>query len=147
MELTTRLLADAAQRSPDGKLHVLGGEWDRLIAPAFPTTHPSLAVVLVLRVEYGEALRRHELHVDLMKDGELKGVGAVGHIDVGHPPGLTYGASQSASVALTFAFVTFETPGRYEWVVTVDGEPMGALPLEVVEASQVRGYQPLPGTH
>ncbi len=145
MELTTRLLADGAQRTPDGKVHILGGQWDRLVAGSFPVVHPSLAVVLVLRVEYTEALGRHELHVDLMKDGALQGFGAVGNLDLGHPPGLAPGASQSAPIALTFPLVTFATPGRYEWVISVDGEPLGSLPLEVIEASGMPGFPPQPG--
>lgn len=145
MELTCRMLADAAQRSQDGKVHVLGGAWDRLAVPSFPATHPSLAVVLVFRVEYTEALTRHDLRLELVKDGQSKGIAAAGHIEVGHPPGLAPGASQSTSTVLTLPFITFNEPGRYEWVVSINGEPKGSVPLEVIEFSDLPGSPRLPG--
>ena len=109
MELTTCMLADAAQQTPDGKVHVLGGQWDRIVTAGLPTTHPSLAIVLVVRVEYTEALQRYEIRVELAKDGELMGPASIGHLQVGHPPTLAPGASQSAAIALTFPMVTFAT--------------------------------------
>lgn len=135
MEMTTRMLADAAQQGADGKVHILGGQWDRIMASSFPTTHPTMALVLVFEIEYGEALDAHALEVTLMKDGEPKGVSANGQINVGYPPGLPAGASQYAALALTFPLVTFEAPGRYEWAVTVDGQPHGSVPLELMTAS------------
>jgi hypothetical protein len=150
MELTTRMLADAAQRTPDGKLNVLGGQFDRLMAPAFPATHPSLAVVLVLSVGYHEALVPHILAIQLTRDGEAKGPGATAGLELGHPPGLTLGAPQSATLVFTFPMVTFEAPGRYEWLVAVDGIPLGSMPLEVVKAPVPPGLAaartPAPGS-
>jgi hypothetical protein len=142
MELTTCMLADAAQQTPDGKVHVLGGQWDRIVTAGLPTTHPSLAIVLVVRVEYTEALQRYELRVELAKDGELMGPTSVGHLQVGHPPTLAPGASQSAAIALTFPMVTFATAGRYEWIVRIDEVVHGSLPLEVLETSQLPGFTP-----
>jgi hypothetical protein len=140
MELTTLMLADAAQQTPDGKLHVLGGQWDRLVTASLPITHPSLAIVLVVRVEYTEALERHDLRVELVKDGEPVGPAVSGHLQIGHPPTLTRGAAQSAALALTFSQVTFTSTGRYEWVVRIDDEVHGSTPLEVVESSQLPGF-------
>ena len=126
-------------------MHVLGGQWDRMAVAAFPVTHPSLAVVLVFRVEYTEALEEHALSVQLMKDGELKGVGAFGQLMIGHPPGMARGASQSMTAALTFPLVTFETPGRYEWSIAIDDVPLGFLPLEVIEITKMPGFPRFPG--
>ena len=35
--------------------------------------------------------------------------------------------------ASTFPLITFDTPGRYEWTIAVDGQPSESLPLEVIE--------------
>jgi hypothetical protein len=144
MELTTLMLADAAQQTNDGKVHVLGGQWDRIVTAALPTTHPSLAVVLAVRVEYSEAMERHEIRVELTKDGALVGPAVQGHIQVGHPPTLTRGASQSTAIALTFPLVTFPESGRYEWTVRIDNQVHGSIPLEVIESSQLPGFPLLP---
>ena len=62
MELTTAMLADGAQQAPGGKLYILGGQWDRLTVPSFPAQHPTMAVVLVLRIRiHSEALDQHHL--------------------------------------------------------------------------------------
>ena len=37
-------------------------------------------------------------------------------------------------LALPFEQLVFTQPGRYEWAVTLDDEPVGAIPLEVVLA-------------
>ncbi|MGH9122926.1 MAG: DUF6941 family protein [Acidimicrobiales bacterium] len=145
MRLTTCMLADAASQSADGKVNIIGGQWDRLVTPGFPATHPSLALVLVLRIEYTEVLSRHALNVDLMKDGQFQGVSATGQIEVGRREGVTPGAPQSACLVLTFPMTRFEGPGRYEWMVRVDGEILDSIPLEVAEASRPPGSDQAPG--
>lgn len=134
MQLTTAMVADAAHAT-GGKLYVLGGQWDRLNVGTFPVQHPSMAVVLVLKVEYTEALTPHILRVELMLDGQPQGVGAAGHLTTGHAPTQARGAPSFASMALPFNNIKFETPGRYEWVVTVDDEELGRLPIDVVQGT------------
>lgn len=137
MDLTTAMLADSAA-AMGGKLFILGGQWDRIASPAFPTTHPSMAVVLVLRVEYTEALDTHELEVALMLDGEHQGVGAKGQLATGHSPTSTRGAPTYVPMVLPFYQIVFKCPGRYEWVVRVDGKPLGLpIPMEVITAPQI----------
>jgi hypothetical protein len=124
------MLADAA-RVADNKLYVFGGQWDRVYTAAFPATHAALAVVLVIEVSYAEALKDHHLKVALMRDGEPAGPEARGLINVGHAPGTTPGAPSYVPIALPFEHLTFTAPGRYEWVVTLNDEPVGFIPLEV----------------
>ncbi|HEX3959789.1 MAG TPA: hypothetical protein VHZ03_24675 [Trebonia sp.] len=138
MQLTTAMLADGAHVA-GGKLYILGGQWDRVGGVVFPLQHPSMAVVLVIKVDYDEALTQHRLNVALMLDGEPVGPSATGEMATGHAPGQARGAPGFVSVALPFNNVTFEAPGRYEWVVTVDDEPIGQLPIEVVRVN-LPGY-------
>ena len=58
MELSTAMVADAAHVA-DGKMYILGGQWDRLTVAKFPAQHPAMALALVLKVEYTEALTAH----------------------------------------------------------------------------------------
>lgn len=125
------MVADAATVTPDGKLYILGGQWDHIYAAAFPTTHPTMAVVLVIEVSYNEALKDHELKVSLTKDGEPAGAMAMGKIRTGHAPTLELGASTNVSLALPFHQLTFDAPGTFEWVIEVDNEPIGRIPLSV----------------
>jgi hypothetical protein len=134
MELTTAMLADGA-RAAEGKLYILGGQWDRIISARFPAQHPSMAVVLVVKVDYSEAPKSCELVVQLSLDGQPMGARIAARMLIGHAPGLTRGAPQFAPVAVTFTNVAFESPGRYEWVVTADTEVLGRIPLEVVQGT------------
>jgi hypothetical protein len=135
MELTTAMLADGAQQAPNGKLYVLGGQWDRLTVPSFPAQHPTLAVVLVLRVEYSEALDHHQLEIELTLDGQGRDVKATAQFVTGHAPGSGRGTPSFMPLALTFNNLKFEAPGRYEWVIRTDGDTIGRIPLEVVQGA------------
>jgi hypothetical protein len=127
------MLADAA-RVAENKLYVFGGQWDRLYTQSFPATHAGLTVVLVIEVSYAEALTDHHLKVALMRDGEAMGPEARGVINVGHAPGTTPGASSYVPIALPFEHIVFTHSGRFEWVVTLNDEPVGFIPLEVTLA-------------
>jgi hypothetical protein len=133
MKLQSAMLADAA-RVAESKLYVFGGQWDRIYTHSFPATHAALTVVLVIEVSYSEALTDHHLRVALMRDGAPLGPEARGVINVGHAPGTTPGAPSYVPITLPFAGILFEHPGRFEWVVTINDEPVGSIPLEVALA-------------
>jgi hypothetical protein len=76
MELSTAMVADAAHVA-GGKMYILGGQWDRLTVANFPAQHPAMAVVLVLKIEYTEALTDHRLTVELTLDGAPQDVTAM----------------------------------------------------------------------
>lgn len=130
------MLADAAQYV-QGKLYILGGQWDRLNASQLPVQHPSMAVVAVLKIEYSEAPKNCTVHIDLMIDGNAVGPKAIAQLAVGHAPGLKHGAPQFAPIAATFNNLLFERAGRYEWVVSVDSEVLGQIPLEVAQTMTI----------
>jgi hypothetical protein len=146
MELTTAMLADGAQQFPPGvgKLYILGGQWDRLLVPTFPAQHPTLAVVLVMKVEYGEALDPHRVEVELMLDGRSVGAKASGQMITGHAPGLARGAASFVALPITFNNLVLETPGRHEWIISVDDAELGRLPMEVVQGAMPGMPVPMP---
>lgn len=129
------MLADAATVA-DGKLFVHGGAWDTINTRAFPTTHPTLAVVLHIRVEYDEALIDHEIRVALeTEDGEAFGPEMRGVFNAGHAAGTRRGAPSFLPVALSFQGITFHSPSHFVWKIEVDGVPMKTLPMHVIAPS------------
>jgi len=132
MELTTAMLADGAHQV-GGKLYILGGQWDRLIVASFPAQHPAMAVVLVLRVEYTEALRTTDLGIDLTLDGQPCDIRATVQFATGHAPDSVRGAPTFVPIAIPFINVTFAAPGRYEWVIAAGDEELARVPLQVVQ--------------
>ena len=128
------MLADGARQGQDGKLYIFGGQWDRIFAPAVPTSHPTMAVVLVLQVEYTEALKEHDLELTLRRaDGEPVGPKGVARFNVGHPPGLEPGAPVSFPLTMEQQGIVFDSYGRFEWLIEVDGREMGRLPIAVAQ--------------
>lgn len=99
----------------------------------FPAQHPSLAVVLVLKVEYNEAPQDLTFSIELLLDGQNAGVKVIGQMSVGHAAGLKHGAPQFAPIAITFPNLQFDRPGRYDWVVSVNDDVIGQIPLDVVQ--------------
>lgn len=70
MEIVLAALADCANKSSDGKLNVMG-LFDMLYAGDMPVTHPSMQLVLRIRVEPAEIDRQHELEIRCMdEDGQ-----------------------------------------------------------------------------
>lgn len=131
MELTVRMLAEAA-RTADGKLYVYGGQWNRIYSPVVPTTQ-KLAVVLVLRADYSEALTTHDLLVELVdEDARPTGVKVAGKFAVGHPPGTRVGDPAIVQAPIDVPPFRIRAYGNYEWRISVDGVPLGGLPMEVL---------------
>lgn len=128
MELSYAFVADSAQYV-DGKLYALGGDFDTIVAPKFPATHPALALVLKLRVQPLECARRHQLRVALIDaDGkpiqnEIK-LEFEPQVDSQHP-------SRAVGVGLVtnYLVLKFPTAGSYAFHVLVDDIELGTLPF------------------
>jgi hypothetical protein len=133
MRLTTCMLADGARvNAADSKLYVFGGRWDRIFTLTVPLRYPTMTIVLVLELEYTEALEDHLVEVVLNDaDGRAVGPRAGAQIRVGHAPGMVKGEPIALPLAIEQQMVEFPDVGRYEWVVTYDGRVVGHLPITV----------------
>lgn len=136
MQATTAMLADAA-RVESGKLYVHGGGWDRIMALNFPTTHASLAVALVFRIEYDEALEDIPITITLeTEDGVAIGPRVEGAINAGHPPGTARGAPTFHPLAITLTALQFDAPGRYQFRATSNGDTLATIPFTLQQAQR-----------
>jgi hypothetical protein len=133
------MLADAATAPADNKLYIHGGGWNRIFTPAVPTTHPSLAVVLIIEVDYSEALIDHHGVVELTKEGEPAGTKAEFTFKTGHSPMSIRGEPAMIPTTITFPGLQFAAFGTYEWVVTIDDEILARLPMTLVPMDSVPG--------
>src|SRR5574341_1145002 len=127
MKLLAFLAADYANIEQSGKLNVMG-IFNDINATAFPVKWPSMHVVVKLGAELGEtqATRRvtiklidedgHEL-VDLSRDIEL------GPSRAGRMPEFNF--------IVGLNDIVFPAPGRYEFVVLVDHDSKGEIPIYV----------------
>jgi hypothetical protein len=90
------LLADAASQDSSGKIHALGLAWSKTTTPL-----PPQAVVLLVKVPWDQANRKHRFEVELvdadghsvMTQGPVgeQPIKVAGEFESGRPPGLPAG--------------------------------------------------------
>jgi hypothetical protein len=135
MEATTAMLADAASVER-GKLFVHGGGWDTIDVAAIPATHPTMALVLVFRIDYDEALADIPILIELLdEDDKPRELRVEGRINAGHPPRLRRGMPTFHPLALTFNMLTFDHEGGYRFKVTSGEHDLASISLQVRAAA------------
>jgi hypothetical protein len=136
---TTLLLCDHAQEV-GGKLYVLGGGWS--IYRGSPVT---MGLAVKISVPWDEANIPHSFTARLVtEDGrdpvlpkaeggaEAMPVNVEGRFETGRPAGLPPGSDLDAPFAVNMTGLPL-APGRYEWQVLIDGEPVDRVAFSVVE--------------
>jgi hypothetical protein len=120
------LLADAAQRSSDGKISALGLGWTVTTTPL-----PPQAVVVFIKVPWDQANEVHHAVLTLVdEDGRPAApqgsdggeIAIATDFETGRPAGVPKG--MPLDVALTFAIAPGLPlpPGGYVWRLDIDGE-------------------------
>jgi hypothetical protein len=130
MQLVYALLAEAAERS-EGKISLLGGDFDMIRASAFPAKRPTMALVVKLGLSREEAGRDHRFEVcirapdgtDVLKSEQVLNVPEV-------PPD-----AKAAKVGMLVHFgdIIFPVPGEYAVKVRVGENEIVNLPLHLVQ--------------
>src|SRR5665213_1086022 len=107
MDLDFAFLADAADVS-QGKLFVLGGAFDTVHMPAFPATHPVLAVVLRLLLSPHDLDRKQDLEILLLNADGKHIASARGELMMPKSPDSPPGWKQAVILPLRFFNVPFQ---------------------------------------
>jgi hypothetical protein len=132
MDLDFAFLADAADVSL-GKLFVLGGAFDTIHMPAFPATHPVLAVVLRLLLGPVDLDRKHNLEILLLDADGRHIASARGELMVPKSPDAPPGWKQAVILPLRFFNIPFQKTGHYSIEILIAGEMAKAIPLRVIQ--------------
>lgn len=119
MDIDWLILADAAQ-IVGGKLFLMGGGWDVLsVNSGFPSRQ-RCALAAAFRVPWNETNVRHDFRIRILDEDHTTTLFEVaGELELGRPPGLPPGQEQRAQTAVDVE-VTFERPGRYVVIATID---------------------------
>lgn len=138
-------LADTAE-VVNNKIYALGIGWNTIYSRGFPVVHRRLAVGLTVHVPFTDTNSNHKLEVRLVTedgedhpigmrqdaDGKASAVTAIGgEFTLGRPPALVDGDEQIACFAFVIEAMRFEAQGKFEWVVSIDGEESTRLPMRV----------------
>jgi hypothetical protein len=120
------LLADAAQRSPEGKIHALGLGWTVTVTPL-----PAQAVVVFIKVPWDQANETHHAVLTLIDedgrpvqpDGPDSGpVRIESDFETGRPAGVPRGMPLDVSLSVNLTPGLALPPGGYVWQLEIDGE-------------------------
>ena len=133
------LLCDHAQEVA-GKLYVLGGGWS-----IYRGTPVTMGLAVKIAVPWDEANMPHDFVARLITEdgedpylpqasGELAptAIQLEGRFEAGRPPGLPPGSELDAPFVVNMAGLPL-IPGRYEWSLLIDGEPIERVAFTVME--------------
>ena len=135
MDVTTAMLADAASVEA-GKLFVHGGAWDVIHVQNIPAVHPTMALVLVFRIEYDEALADIPIVIELLdEDDRPAGPRIQGAIHAGHPPRTRRGMPNFYPLQMPFPLLEFTHEGGYRFRVTSGERELASIPFQVRTAA------------
>lgn len=133
MEVEFAFLADAAEATPNQKLYVLGGGIEKIYAPSFPATHPSISLVVKLRLHPIECDRVHHLEIELWgPNAQRLGPTVSGDVmaqrDADDPA-----RPRSVPLVLNILSLHIPEPGEYIFQIVLNGQHMKSVPLIVHE--------------
>lgn len=131
MEVEFAFLADAADAPLGGKLYVLGAGINELGAAKFPTAHPTLVLVLKLRLHAAECERSHRLEIQFWDaDGtRLPPEMSAEFTAAQHPRYKT--RDVFVQMVLNIIGLPLPAPGEYDFHIVVDDRHLKTLPLYV----------------
>jgi len=129
MELDFALLAEAADTSSDGKLHMLGGGFDGVAIPQVGFTAPPLAIIVRFSVDITDFEAEHNFSLQLIRpDGTEKWPVERAPLQFARP----LEGRRSQTTAIVRAVMKFEEIGKHEIKVYGDGVHVKTLDMHVV---------------
>ncbi|MGO8671450.1 MAG: DUF6941 family protein [Capsulimonadaceae bacterium] len=136
MQITLAALADAANRSDNGKLNLLG-VFQSLYAPSVPCQHPQMALVLSFECTAMERGTRPKVGIRLV-NSDAKVVLSIPEqiLDVPNDPS---NLTPNLNLIVNLNGITFESFGSHQFEVYIEGVLCARLPLHVNPPPQPPG--------
>jgi hypothetical protein len=130
MQIHSLMLADSAQ-AVDGKLYILGGEWNVLRFPEFPA-QLMVGIAVAIDVDWNETNQRHHLEVHFEDaDGNSMQPNIGADFEAGRPPGAVAGVDLRIVFAVNGP-LAIPAPGSYAAVASVGGEVLARTRFQAV---------------
>jgi hypothetical protein len=141
MHITMAVVADAANRTDNGKLNLLG-VFHTLYAVTTPCQHPHMAIVLNFEATAMERGTRQKIGIRLVNaDGKPVINLPESFLDVPHDPTVV---TPQLSLIANIAGVMFETFGAYQFDITVNDQIHGRIPIAIAQLPQSPVMPPPP---
>ncbi len=131
MKLLAFLAADYANIEQSGKLNVMG-IFNDINAAQFPAKRPSMHIVVKLGAELGETNATRHVTIKLIDEDGYELVNLSRDIELGSR---VAGRMPEFNFIVGLNDIVFPRPGRYEFVVLVDNDSKGEIPIYLNEVS------------
>jgi hypothetical protein len=128
MDVKLAVLADYASISLEGKLNIMG-IFDEINAPSLPVILPIFYVVVSYSTRATEFDADKNLEIALQTEDGRVLVRLQQPVHVPRPP--RPGARGTVNQVHALAGLPFENEGSYQFVISVDGHPIGDIPLRI----------------
>jgi hypothetical protein len=137
MQVAYLVFADAAQVGADGKVSMIGGDFDTINVQSLPAHHPNVALVMRLHMSPSECGVEHRLRVTVF--GPLGAVLATieGSFTPMAPPGHKGSRPVRSLFVINVAGLVFEMQGTYRFKVAVDDKQLHEAQLDIVRVPLV----------
>lgn len=144
----------------DGKIYAQGIGWDSILTNTFPFRQSRIGIGVIVRVPWTATNQMHEFAIKIvdadhnpialadappgieLPDGKVREL--KGQFNLGRPPLLDAGDSQSVPIALNIDGLEFPKPDTYTIMIAVDATDMRRLPIRVRPAIQMPGVAQAP---
>ena len=129
MDVTLALVADAANRSQEGKLNILGA-FANLYATTYPVRHPEMQLVLRMEASPAEVGLQKKFRVILLDfDGNPQDTRVEGEFTI--PPAKQPGRRVHMEAIIRLIDTTFQNEGDYTFAIMINDEEKASIPLTV----------------
>ena len=141
-------LCDHAAVPPDGKVYIHGGGIHQLYVPQIPGPLRALFLVVRLSIPWHMLGEPHTVTVRVL-DLDRNPIGPVDPLlatpfELGRPPGHRPGDESAFNMCAELNGLAVQQPMTLRFHLSVDDEPIGSLPLKVLQMPPQLLGQPLP---
>ncbi len=130
-------LCDHAAVPPDGKIYINGGGIHQMLVPQIPGPLRPLFLVVRLSIPWHMLGEPHTVRIRAL-DLDRNPVGPVDPLittpfELGKPPGHRPGDESAINICAELTGLTISQPMTLRFHLAVDDEPIGSLPLKVIQ--------------
>lgn len=127
MQVVLFVAADYANKTPDGKLNIMG-IFNSIYATQFPARHRQLYLIIRLVAILGEMRNEHDLRIVFVDSDGNELLNSGGKFKIQHPSG---GKQAVAEFIIDVGDLHLPKQGNYEFHLMLNQETRSIIPIEV----------------
>jgi len=137
MKVRNFIVADAVAQGPGGKMFIHGGGLTSVVAPRFPYAQPRLGLLVTLVYDRPEDDVGHQQVRVVLEDDQGQEVTRLIDHEAEPPPEPFAERKSNALLHMVgeISGLSFATPGRYWVVLSLDGEELDRMMLDVIDGT------------